>query len=77
MFFVQDHPWLARLSSSTSSDDKFCSGALLYRQWVITTASCVKNRNASDMVVILGDHTETVDRLVRLAVKNNSLRLFL
>merc|ERR1719187_323590 len=59
---VKDHPWLARLSTTDSSEDIFCSGALLFRQWVITTASCVKDRTKSDIFVILGDHTETVPR---------------
>ena len=57
---VGDRPWQVAILNSSIPDllyAHFCSGTLIPRHWVVTAASCVAQRQATELMVLTGTNS--------------------
>jgi Trypsin len=52
-----EYPWMAQMQYRGRFS---CGGSLVARSWVLTAAHCVQGRVASDLTIVLGEHSRSV-----------------
>ena len=59
---LNEFPWRVSINPAQNSHISSCAGALIHKEWVLTSASCVHQRSKESMLIDLGDHNLSDER---------------
>ena len=59
---LNEFPWRVSINPSQNPHISSCAGALIHKEWVLTSASCVYQRSKESMLIDLGDHNLSEER---------------
>merc|ERR1712002_103384 len=53
---MHESPWTVGLKANHADQSMMCTGTIISRDWVLTSASCVMNMDVYDLLIVTGEH---------------------